>query len=81
MEMASPACSLIVGNESCSLAASQEVLPLTLKFFLSVKRLRAKGYLKLMKETEFWCKDQCTIESRGEEGRGEEEEKVLREGF
>lgn len=40
-----------------------------------------EGYLKLMKETEFWCKDQCTIESRVEEGRGEEEEKVLREGL
>ena len=32
METASPACSLIVGNESRSLASCQEVLPLTLEF-------------------------------------------------
>jgi len=31
-----------------------------------------------MKETEIWCKDQCTVKSRVEGGRGEEEEKVLR---
>ena len=32
METASPACSLIVGNQSRSSASSQEVLPLTLEF-------------------------------------------------
>lgn len=74
METASPACSLMVGNVSCSLASSQEVLPLTLKSC-------ARGYLRLMKGAEFWCKSKHTIKSRVEEGRGEKEEKLSSYGY